>query len=91
MIRPTFLEHGLVLEPGGLLALLKSVPNSIVLGGPPLSVPMPLPAGTHMLGLLARPERAGGASGLSTTPLGAWLDAASGPVIYISLGTKYEV
>ena len=91
MIRPTFLEHGLVLEPGGLLELLKSVPNSIVLGGPPLSVPMPLPAGTHMLGLLARPEQAGGPSGLSTTPLGAWLDAASGPVIYISLGTKYEV
>ena len=91
ILRLTFLEHGLVLEPGGVIELMQSVPNSIVLGGPPLSVPMPLTAGTHVLGFLAHPERAGGPSLRSTTPLGAWLDAASGPVIYISLGTKYEV
>ena len=59
--------------------------TNIMLGGHPITLPIKLPTGLHVVGTVER-----------TTPrqlpaeLERWLDHAAGPVVYVSMGTKYE-
>lgn len=59
--------------------------TNIMLGGPPITLPIQLPTGLHVVGTVER-----------KTPrelpaeLEHWLDHAAAPVVYVSMGTKYE-
>ena len=74
---------------GTFLESLTDTPQLMLLGGPPLSLNVKLPPQTHVLGIVnkhvPRPIPA---------ELLGWLDAASeanARVVYISMGTKYEL
>lgn len=57
-------------------------------GGPPLMLPMPMPGNMHLIGIVTKRSHQAIESSLLT-----WLDDASAanvPVLYVSMGTKYE-
>ena len=66
--------------------ILLGAPTNIMLGGPPLTLPIKLPSGSHVVGTVERQKPRS-----LPTELGRWLDdAGTSPVIYVSMGTKYE-
>eukprot|EP00927_Polykrikos_kofoidii_P050627 TRINITY_DN4451_c0_g1_i1.p1 TRINITY_DN4451_c0_g1~~TRINITY_DN4451_c0_g1_i1.p1 ORF type:complete len:544 (-),score=84.30 TRINITY_DN4451_c0_g1_i1:139-1770(-) len=72
----------------GFVKMMTQVPHGIVLGGPPLSLKLPLPPGMHLVGTVEKSKP----SPIPVDILG-WLDAAKHAgerVMYVSLGTKYE-
>ena len=73
----------------GLLQMITSAPSLMLLGGPPLSHNVELKENIHVLGVIDRPQP-------DVIPAGmlGWLDAArdaGAPVVYVSMGTKYEL
>ena len=66
--------------------ILLGARTNVLLGGPPLSLPVKLPSGSHVVGTIERTKPRS-----LPTEMGRWLDeAGSSPVIYVSMGTKYE-
>ncbi|CAK9034901.1 unnamed protein product [Durusdinium trenchii] len=69
-----------------VIDLLMAAPINVMLGGPPLQLPMQLPAKVQVVGVVER-----------ATPrplpseLAAWLGDHEKTVLYISMGTKYEL
>lgn len=68
--------------------LLLQAPLNIMLGGPPLSLPVPVPSKVQVVGTMELPKP-------RALPLqmAEWLEAAqsaSEAVVYVSMGTKYE-
>ena len=67
--------------------ILLGARTNIMLGGPPLTLPLKLPSSIHVVGTIDRPKPRA-----LPTELGRWLDdAGAAPVIYVSMGTKYEL
>lgn len=84
-----FSKKGLTIPRGSLLEMMSGVPNSIIFGGPPLGPKIPLSPGMHLVGSVEKSKPSPIPSGMLS-----WLDAAKdagAPIMYISLGTKYEL
>ena len=87
-IRALFTARGL--DYPGIVEMLTGGPQVLVLGGPPLSINIQLRPNTHVLGAIDRPKPP---RSIPADML-AWLEAArdaAAPVVYISMGTKYEL
>ena len=87
-LRALFEARGLAME-NGLLQMISDAPALLLLGGPPLSLNVKLGSHVHVLGVVdrSRPRPL-------PADLLAWLDAArdaGAPVVYVSMGTKYEL
>ncbi|CAE7502601.1 UGT709G2 [Symbiodinium sp. CCMP2592] len=81
--------RGRGLEPAqDFTRLFLAADTNVLLGGPPLSLQIKLREGVHLVGTVERPRPRS-----LPTAMGRWLDsagAAPAPVIYVSMGTKYE-
>ena len=84
-----FEARGLDMGANTFMQSLIDAPGIMLLGGPPLSLNVALPSNVHVLGMIQRH-----ASREIPADMLSWLDAAAeaeAPVVYISMGTKYEL
>ena len=66
--------------------ILLGARTNVMLGGPPLTLPIKLPVGSHVVGTVEKPKPRS-----LPTELGSWLDdAGKAPVVYASMGTQYD-
>jgi hypothetical protein len=79
-------SKGPIAQAGGFAEFMSEAPNLILYGGPPLSMKIPLKPSQHVVGTIDRvvpqpiPEE-----------MLRWMDRGDANILYISLGTKYEL
>lgn len=74
---------------GSISQHLSEAPLLVTYGGPPMSLGFPIPENVHMVGIAERPKP----RDIEPAML-AWLEQAAAegdPVVYVSMGTKYEL
>lgn len=74
-----------------IYSMINEAPQAMFAGGPPLSLPVKLPPKMHVLGTISKP---GFRQSVIPSEMLIWLDAASraeAQVLYVSMGTKYEL
>jgi len=84
-INAVFAGHGFK-PANGWIEILQPAPVVVSLGGPPISFPFKAPPSLHIVGTVERSKPRNIESVLLD-----WLEAPGGPVVCVSMGTKYEL